>query len=403
MSCTSSVEITPPFLLDGRNVRLIDTPGFDDTNVSDADVLKDIAAYLRVMLVKDPCNRHFTHIKSRYEEGYKLSGIIYLHRISDVRVGGIARKNFSMFRKLCGDETLKNVIIATTRWDSVDISVGEARERQLTTAKEFFQPALAKGAHLVRVSNTSSDTVHAILHAILGQTPRPVLIQREMVEQGRDITRTSAGQELISVGSAEVGRLQSQLAQLTADIRAAGEEGDDETREELEEDRHGLVSRIESNRVDPEKMRGQYEETVEDLRRKLKELRGALKEEQLANSRSRAAREELEDREKIKMEELRRVAAVEARKAAEAERKAARGGRKATGAWKQRRELEKALRAAEEAREAAEEGQKAAKKAQKAAEKAQKNAEESKKATEEEYRKREQDLQRKNAGSCTIF
>ena len=51
MSCTSAVEITPPFLLDGRRARLIDTPGFDDSTVSDADILQEIAAYLRVMLV----------------------------------------------------------------------------------------------------------------------------------------------------------------------------------------------------------------------------------------------------------------------------------------------------------------------------------------------------------------
>lgn len=51
MSCTSAVEITSPFLLDGHRARLIDTPGFDDSTVSDADILQEIAAYLRVMLV----------------------------------------------------------------------------------------------------------------------------------------------------------------------------------------------------------------------------------------------------------------------------------------------------------------------------------------------------------------
>ena len=35
-----------PFELDGRYITLIDTPGFDDTTKSDADVLKMIAAFL---------------------------------------------------------------------------------------------------------------------------------------------------------------------------------------------------------------------------------------------------------------------------------------------------------------------------------------------------------------------
>jgi hypothetical protein len=45
----------------------------------------------------------------------KLSGLIYVHRISDVLMGGISSRNFRMFRKLCGDDTLKNVVIVTKK------------------------------------------------------------------------------------------------------------------------------------------------------------------------------------------------------------------------------------------------------------------------------------------------
>lgn len=45
-SCTNIVQMAKPFEIDGRRVTLIDTPGFDDTTKSDADVLKMIAAFL---------------------------------------------------------------------------------------------------------------------------------------------------------------------------------------------------------------------------------------------------------------------------------------------------------------------------------------------------------------------
>lgn len=45
-SCTNTVQVGQTFNLDGRRVVLIDTPGFDDTTQSDADVLRTIAAYL---------------------------------------------------------------------------------------------------------------------------------------------------------------------------------------------------------------------------------------------------------------------------------------------------------------------------------------------------------------------
>jgi hypothetical protein len=66
----------------------------------------------------------------RYEHGYKLTGVIYIHRISDIRFTGIAGRNFKMFRELCGDSTLKNVILVTNMWGDVPQDVGEAREEE---------------------------------------------------------------------------------------------------------------------------------------------------------------------------------------------------------------------------------------------------------------------------------
>lgn len=48
-SCASDVEFSRIFELSGRSVRLIDTPGFDDTTRSDTEVLKMIALSLAQM------------------------------------------------------------------------------------------------------------------------------------------------------------------------------------------------------------------------------------------------------------------------------------------------------------------------------------------------------------------
>ena len=44
--CTSEIQESGEFILDGRRVVLVDTQGFDDTYKSDTDVLKSIAAFL---------------------------------------------------------------------------------------------------------------------------------------------------------------------------------------------------------------------------------------------------------------------------------------------------------------------------------------------------------------------
>jgi len=45
-SCTQEVLVAAPFGLDGHTVTLIDTPGFDDTNRSDAEIVQLISAFL---------------------------------------------------------------------------------------------------------------------------------------------------------------------------------------------------------------------------------------------------------------------------------------------------------------------------------------------------------------------
>ena len=45
-SCTPVVQMSNEFVLGGRRVRLIDTPGFDDTLKTDRDILKMIVSFL---------------------------------------------------------------------------------------------------------------------------------------------------------------------------------------------------------------------------------------------------------------------------------------------------------------------------------------------------------------------
>lgn len=45
-SCTSEVQLANSFTLDGRQVVLIDTPGFDDFDKSEIDILTLLATFL---------------------------------------------------------------------------------------------------------------------------------------------------------------------------------------------------------------------------------------------------------------------------------------------------------------------------------------------------------------------
>ena len=133
---TITVDVYPCQISDDATIYLIDTPGFDDTNRSDSEVLREIASWLT----------------ASYAAKIRLSGIIYLHRISDVRMQGSAKRNLFMFKKLCGPNALNNVILATTMWDRVCEAEGLARETELTSTDDFWGWMLSQGSKVHRHS-----------------------------------------------------------------------------------------------------------------------------------------------------------------------------------------------------------------------------------------------------------
>ena len=77
-------------------------------------------------------------------EGYKLSRVIYPHRVSGVRFTGTIGRNSKMLRELCGDATLWNVVFVANMWDEVSRDIGKAHEGELSS---HFSNRLSSRAH----------------------------------------------------------------------------------------------------------------------------------------------------------------------------------------------------------------------------------------------------------------
>src|SRR5262249_3342077 len=118
-----------------------------------------------------------------------LTGVIFIHRISDIRVGGAAKRSIRMLHELCGDDALRNIAIVTNMWEEVSLDVGEAREKELATGDQFFKLALERRAQLFRHDGTLASARSILSHLIRNQ-PHPLQIQRELVDEGKDISQT---------------------------------------------------------------------------------------------------------------------------------------------------------------------------------------------------------------------
>ncbi|KAF8441309.1 P-loop containing nucleoside triphosphate hydrolase protein [Boletus edulis BED1] len=212
----------------GQHIVLVDTPGFDDTYNSDLEILNLISDWLN----------------SSYKKGKLLSGILYLHRISDNRMAGTPLKNLRVFQKLCGNEALDKVYLTTTMWDEVVLSEGERRLEELKA--EYWKALIQQGAQVVCCRN-DNDSATEIIQRIVTQeqdaTRKAVLLQQEMADLHKELKETEAGQELYTHLEALVERQMVLLKRISREKKAAS---DASVLEGLEKEYNDLREQIDS-------------------------------------------------------------------------------------------------------------------------------------------------------------
>ncbi|KAL4063994.1 P-loop containing nucleoside triphosphate hydrolase protein [Scleroderma yunnanense] len=225
---------------DGTTVKLADTPGFDDSRlgITDTDVLKMISTFL---------------VNEYKEQRSQLTGLIYVHRISDTRVGGTSKRNLRMFRKLCGDDSLKNVVIVTTMWDKVTEAEGIRREQELKSSSDLFKPLVDEGAVMMRHDRTPQSAAHVIKY-LLGKSATTTQIVRELAEERKALENTAAEMESLKV---ELESLKAEIHQM----RRGPTEERRKTKQEME------INEVAEERQQMARMMGKLSKELDDLKR----------------------------------------------------------------------------------------------------------------------------------------
>ncbi|RYP06848.1 hypothetical protein DL764_002896 [Monosporascus ibericus] len=157
------------------DVYLIDTPGFDDSNRSDTDLLMDIATWLT----------------KSYARKIQLNGMLYMHRITDLRMGGSARKNLFMFKQLCGPKAIQIILFVTTMWENADPQAGNHREQELINTEDSWGLLLRQGARISRHKSHHNSDMRLLEHFV-NKKKAPMAIQSEMVDDEKELYETTA-------------------------------------------------------------------------------------------------------------------------------------------------------------------------------------------------------------------
>jgi len=294
LSCTSSVQTAGPFQLFGREVILIDTPGFDDSTRGDMDILRSIASYL----------------EATYRRSQKLSGVIYMHRISDFKMGGVSRRNFGMLRSLCGESTLKNILIVTNMWGDVALDVAERRERELASDDLLFKPVLDKGATMAR-HHGSLQSAQEILKHFLGSPEIALQIQTELVDQHKSVDQTTAAHDLEREArerlEAEQRKQEEEKRRVQEANRLAAEAQERERVRQMEEARRAFEEQQRIAQEAMERERLMLEAAAREEERQRQEVQRRLDEERQERERQAAEAE----RQRLEAEERQRQMQLE--------------------------------------------------------------------------------------------
>jgi len=198
-----------------------------------------------------------------------LAGVIFVHRISDNRFTGIAQRNFKMFRELCGDTNLKNIILVTNMWGMVTPDVGEAREMELTN--RFFKPALDKGAQMTRHQNTE-QSAHDIIRMIMKNRLVVLQIQQELAGERTDIINTAAGEVVNEELKEQIRKHREEWQAAQDQILRALKEKDEQTRQEMAEEARRLRKEMEKMKKDSKEMASSYAREKRRMKAKLRKM-----------------------------------------------------------------------------------------------------------------------------------
>ncbi|PPR07081.1 hypothetical protein CVT24_010982 [Panaeolus cyanescens] len=201
-SCTSEIHVIR-FFVDDSPIYIVDTPGFNDTHRSDVEIFTRISEWLQ----------------QRFTNQVYLSGLVYLHRISDNRMSGTTLKNLQIFEQICGKDCFDKITLATTMWDDVEPDIGDHREKQLK--HDYFSYMIHRGARLARLGNDTNSARNIILRiADDANTLNPLSLQKELVAFQKNLPETKAGRQVYEKLDEVLQSHQLALQQLSRDLRA---------------------------------------------------------------------------------------------------------------------------------------------------------------------------------------
>ncbi|KAF2730643.1 hypothetical protein EJ04DRAFT_500188 [Polyplosphaeria fusca] len=277
-SCTKQVTWYSASFNDEKYT-VLDTPGFDDVALTDSEILQDLA----------------TELANIYRGERHLAGLVYLHDISQVKMGKAKYKNLQLFQKLVGSSSLKNVVLATTHWSSASRKDMQPRENELQST--YWAEMIKHGSRVWRHDGTTLSaqkisgaliTKRAMIPKItdelvnkklsFGQTEAGKMVSEDLDSFGKDMKDDIAIlnkrlQSMAKENADNAQKFKEEKERLQSDMMAGAKKNLDELKEQLARDKQARDEEIRSLKEESEN----YKKMLKDTENSQKRMRQRLK------------------------------------------------------------------------------------------------------------------------------
>ena len=163
----------------------------------------------------------------------------------------------------------------------------ERRVQELQTLDDFFKPALDKGASMVHNRLNTIESAREVIRLILQNHPMPLVIQQEIVDEGKNIDQTSAGIEVDKKIAEVVEKYEQKLKDHIEAAQQAALERDEETRKELMAEANkakAAIAKLEAERANQAAEYQRFRQQLADMEEQRKRDAEANKERLISRS-----------------------------------------------------------------------------------------------------------------------
>lgn len=178
--------------IDKHTITLIDTPGFDDSNVGEGVILNSMASWLLDTAQMD----------------LLLNGIIILQSVAERRVGKTEKRRIGLLKRIIGDQFMSHVVVVFTHGDPF---VAEERRDRITRREKqqnWGSLSLPQSQYL-DIDVRKRTNIQFPVRLLMNKPKRLLLMQTELQEFNGDTARTAAGLYLLSEFEKEMKDLSS--------------------------------------------------------------------------------------------------------------------------------------------------------------------------------------------------